>query len=105
MMGRRFAEAGAGACVAILLTASACDEGPVSDGVSGVCLELPDPEAECPSASRASEIIGRDLVGFRERFEAHEYRVDGSVYAQPAQCCYDTALSSAIETDDEELGS
>lgn len=88
-----------------LLSTAACERGPTSNGEVGVCLELPDPDAECPSSDRATEILGEDVVGLRARFDAHEYRVDGQVYREPAQCCYDTALSSAIESDDEELGS
>lgn len=61
------------------------------------CLELEDPEAECPSVEEAAEELDLDLDSeLSERWPERRYTGDdGKLYVVPAECCYTVAYDDA----------
>lgn len=69
----------------------ACDAADVSKDLSWeACLELEDPEAECPSVEEAADELDLDPDSeLSDRWPERRYTGDdGELYVLPAECCY-----------------
>lgn len=72
----------------------ACDASDISEDTVDweQCLELEDPEAECPSVGEAARELDLDADSeFSEKWPERRYTGDdGKLYIEPAECCYTT---------------